>query len=365
MARPDLLVNPLITTPCRGKDGSRQRPKRTIRDRSLCDPFRSVPLADGMGSRPAFDARPGNGITCPDPERHGMNSAIEVINLRKHYGSLEAVAGISFSIPPGICFGLLGPNGAGKTTAVEIMEGIRPASSGQILYKGKPMNRTYKSEMGIQFQTTALPDYLTVREVLRLFGSLYPRTTPFDEVVQLCALGDFLDRDTRKLSGGQRQRVLLATALVNDPEILFLDEPTTGMDPQARRNFWDLVKAIKARKKTMVLTTHYMEEAYILCDEIAIMDHGRIIAQGPPAGLLEKHFAASCVSLPEPDFGAGDQGLPWPIHRASGRVEIRTTNVDLTLRQLMDKGIPLAGLQVRSQTLEDLFLELTGRDLRG
>ena len=293
------------------------------------------------------------------------NVILEARDLGKRYGSLEAVAGISFSIRSGQCFGLLGPNGAGKTTTVEIMEGIRTASSGKVLYKGKPMSRSYKAEMGIQFQTTAVPDYLTVREVLRLFASLYPRTASVDEVARLCALGDFLDRDTRKLSGGQRQRVLLATALVNDPEILFLDEPTTGMDPQARRNFWDLVKAIKRQQKTIILTTHYMEEAYILCDEVAIMDKGRIIAQGPPEQLLQSHFEAACISLPESDFTVSEDRFPWPVHRLSGVVEIRTPEVDETLRDLMERGVSLARIQVRSQTLEDLFLELTGKELRG
>jgi len=290
---------------------------------------------------------------------------LAVEGLRKRYGRVEAVADVSFSVARGVCFGLLGPNGAGKTTTVEILEGIRKPGSGHIRYKGRPMAPAYKAEMGIQFQTTAVPDYLTVREVLRLFSSFYARTLGEAHLVELCSLGDFLDRDTRKLSGGQRQRVLLATALVNDPEILFLDEPTTGMDPQARRNFWQLVQSVKARRKTIILTTHYMEEAYILCDEVGIMDHGRIIAQGPPATLLKKHFETSCVSLPEADFSIDPDVFPWPTQRESGNVEIRTPDVTETLRYLLDRGVGLSGVQVRSQTLEDLFLELTGKGLRG
>jgi ABC-2 type transport system ATP-binding protein len=221
---------------------------------------------------------------------------LEVRGLRKRYPQVEAVAGVSLAIAPGTCFGLLGPNGAGKTTTVEMIEGITPPSSGEILYKGAPVDGRFKLESGIQFQSTALQDFITVRENLAMFRAFYPRGMEVDELVRLCSLGEFLDRDARKLSGGQRQRLLLALALVNDPDVLFLDEPTTGLDPQARRNFWELVRGIKARGKTVLLTTHYMEEAHALCDRVAIMDRGRIVAEDSPGALLVAH---GCASLDE------------------------------------------------------------------
>ncbi len=191
---------------------------------------------------------------------------IEIRNLVKEFPGVRAVNDVSFDVPAGVCFGLLGPNGAGKTTTIEIMEGIAKPTSGEVLYRGEPLGRRFRAEAGIQFQSTALQDYLTVREQLRLFASLYAKTLPVEELVKLCALESILDRDARRLSGGQRQRLLLAIALVNDPSVLFLDEPTTGMDPQARRRFWDLVHAIMDRGKTILVTTHYMEEAYVLCN---------------------------------------------------------------------------------------------------
>jgi ABC-2 type transport system ATP-binding protein len=229
---------------------------------------------------------------------------LEVRNLVKRYPGVTAVDGVSFAVPEGSCFGLLGPNGAGKTTTVEILEGILPPTAGEILYRGAPLGARFRQEAGIQFQSTALQDFLTVREHLRLFRSLYAQGLEVDELVRLCALEEFQHRDARKLSGGQRQRLLLAIALVNDPQVVFLDEPTTGLDPQARRNFWDLINRIKALGKTVLLTTHYMEEAYRLCDAIAIMDHGRIIAQGPPSRLLSEHFADVVLELPAADFTA-------------------------------------------------------------
>ncbi|MBT5835738.1 MAG: ABC transporter ATP-binding protein, partial [Hellea sp.] len=190
---------------------------------------------------------------------------LEVFNLTKSFRSLKAVDDVSFSIPKGSCFGLLGPNGAGKTTTIEIIEGIKKPTTGKILYKGKERNSNFSSEMGIQFQTTALMDYLKTYEVLKLFSKLYRHTKSIDELIEICQLDEFLGTYATKLSGGQRQRLLLAIALVNDPEILFLDEPTTGLDPQARRNFWSLIRNIKKNGKTILLTTHYMEEAELLC----------------------------------------------------------------------------------------------------
>ncbi len=241
-----------------------------------------------------------------------MIPVIEIRNLIKHYSAIQAVKGISFVVQEGTCFGLLGPNGAGKTTTIEMMEGILLPTSGDVLYRGSSLDDHFRERAGILFQKTALQDHLTVGETLRLFHSFYRQTMDLAEVSRLCALQEILDRDTRQLSGGQRQRVLLAIAMVNDPDILFLDEPTTGLDPQARRNFWDLARLIKQQGKTVILSTHYMEEAYALCDEVAIMDHGVIIAQGGPDQLLKEHF-------------------------------------DLT---------------GRTPTLEDLFLALTGKTLR-
>ncbi|MBJ6610803.1 MAG: ABC transporter ATP-binding protein [Candidatus Thiothrix moscowensis] len=290
---------------------------------------------------------------------------IEVRNLHKHYPKAKAVDGVDFAVRQGICFGLLGPNGAGKTTTIEMMEGITRPSSGDILYKGEPQGERFRQEAGIQFQSTALQDFLTVRENLKFFSSLYPKGLPLEELVDICRLRDYLDRDASKLSGGQRQRMLLALALVNDPDVVFLDEPTTGLDPQARLNFWELVNSIKARNKTVLLTTHYMEEAYNLCDEIAIMDHGKIIAHGSPDELLAEHFQDVIIELPERDFPDSAKTIPHRyLDKVNGTVEIITQDVNATLAQLMQHGASLAGLQVRPRTLEDLFLQLTGKELR-
>jgi ABC-2 type transport system ATP-binding protein len=293
-----------------------------------------------------------------------MAAILEARSLVKKYRDVVAVDGVSFAVPEGICFGLLGPNGAGKTTTVEVMEGIAPATSGAALYRGEPIGARFREEAGIQFQKTALQDFLTVAETLQMFRGLYDKGPEVDEVIRLCALETIADRDNRKLSGGQQQRLLLGIALVNDPQVLFLDEPTTGLDPQARRNFWDLVKNIKARGKTIVLTTHYMEEAYFLCDRIAIMDHGRIIAEGSPQQLLEEHFADVILEIPAADFTVERTALPFQILDARGNIEISTANVEKTLAQLMELHVPLASLRIRPRNLEDLFLELTGRELR-
>jgi ABC-2 type transport system ATP-binding protein len=289
---------------------------------------------------------------------------LEVQQLIKKYPTVTAVDGVSFVVPEGVCFGLLGPNGAGKTTTIEIMEGILSATSGEVRYRGEPLNRRFKEEAGILFQKTALQDFLTVRQSLTMFRNLYDKGLDVDEVIQLCALEKLEKRDTRKLSGGQQQRLLLAIALVNDPALLFLDEPTTGLDPQARRNFWALVQSIKARRKTIILTTHYMEEAELLCDEIAIMDRGRIIAQGTPRDLLRQHFAEVLLELPRQEFPAAARTLPLRWIEASERVEITTDDLDGTLRTLMDAHVPLKDLRIRPPNLEDLFLELTGKELR-
>jgi ABC-2 type transport system ATP-binding protein len=292
------------------------------------------------------------------------SAILRVDNLVKRYADNTAVDGLSFSVRAGTCFGLLGPNGAGKTTTIEIMEGILAPTSGSVWYRGAPLGERFRAEAGILFQKTALQDFLNVRQTLNLFRGLYDHGLSVDEVIRLCALEKLLQRDNKKLSGGQLQRLLLGVALVNDPAILFLDEPTTGLDPQARRRFWELVESIKAQRKTIILTTHYMEEAELLCDEIVIVDHGRIIAQGAPHALLRQHFQAVLLELPIEDWTAAARTLGLTFFEAAGRVELTTNDLEGTLRTLMQAGISLAHLRIRPPNLEDLFLELTGKDLR-
>jgi ABC-2 type transport system ATP-binding protein len=293
-----------------------------------------------------------------------MNPVLEVRELVKQYPGVRAVDGVSFAIAQGQCFGLLGPNGAGKTTTVEIMEGVTKPTSGEVLYRGEPLGARFRAEAGIQFQKTALQDFLTVRETLALFTRLYPRRRDVDDLIRTCALEQVEDRDNRKLSGGQMQRLLLAIALANDPQVLFLDEPTTGLDPQARHNFWELIRRTKAEGRTVLLTTHYMEEAYFLCDVVAIMDRGRIIAEGPPSRLLQEHFDDVVLELPREDFRIEPAAFPLPVLIASDRVEISTGDVEGALRALLERGVPVRHLRIRPRNLEDLFLELTGRELR-
>jgi len=293
-----------------------------------------------------------------------MEFILEVKGLTKRFGSFTAVDDIDLNLTKGLCFGLLGPNGAGKTTTVEILEGITKPTSGTVLYNREPLGKAFKDSAGIMFQTTALQEFITVREILMLFSKFYPRTTPIAELVDKCALAEFLDRDTRQLSGGQRQRLLLAIALVNDPSILFLDEPTTGLDPQSRRNFWALIRDIKQQNKTILLTTHYMEEAYELCDEIAIMDHGNIIARGTPQQLLTEHFNSVVVQLPAVDIKSAQNKLPLTMIIRGDDINIESQDVNETMRVLLEHNIDLTNIKIRSHTLEDLFLKLTGHQLR-
>lgn len=290
-------------------------------------------------------------------------SVIDVEALTKVYNDVKAVDGIDFSIHKGQCFGLLGPNGAGKTTTIEIMEGIIKPTSGRVKYYGKLAQSDISQQIGIQFQHTALQDFLTVQETLDLFTSFYESTLPHSQLIELCDLSEFLDRDNRLLSGGQRQRLLLALALINDPDIVFLDEPTTGLDPQARRNFWQLIQNIKANNKTIILTTHYMDEAEQLCDEVVIMDKGKIIETGTPHQLLNKHFSDVFIYLPKEQvtFALIEQ-YGWKL--VGERVEIATTQVESTLTMLMKEEVSLDGLHVKSANLDDLFLKLTGHSLR-
>jgi ABC-2 type transport system ATP-binding protein len=292
-----------------------------------------------------------------------MEIILETKGLTKRYKELTAVDRLNLSIRSGVCFGLLGPNGAGKTTTLEMIEGILPPTDGEILFRGKAVGLEFRERMGIQFQSTALPDRLYVNEVLKLFSSFYRRRADIDELRSLCDLGEFWTRDASKLSGGQRQRLLLALALVNDPDIVFLDEPTTGLDPQARRRFWELVRLIRKRGKTVVLTTHYMEEAYELCDEIAIMDHGRVIAQGSPDKLLHEHFSGLSIRIPKGEnFKLAADSIPGSeVFERNDAYEILTKNPDSTMRALLDRSVPLEGIQIRTRNLEDLFLKLTGK----
>jgi ABC-2 type transport system ATP-binding protein len=293
-----------------------------------------------------------------------MTIALEARNLVKQYPGVLAVNDVSFAVREGICFGLLGPNGAGKTTTVEIMEGVSPATSGEVWYYGSPAGDRFREEAGIQFQNTALQDFISVRETLEMFQSLYDRQADLDLIIEQCSLVELVDRDNRKLSGGQRQRLLLAVALVNRPRLVFLDEPTTGLDPQARRNFWDLVKRIREDGTTVILTTHYMEEAQILCDEIAIMDSGKIIIQGAPDELLRDHYKNTIIELPIADFSGELADLEHRVVDSLGVIEIETNDVNASLRELAARTSGLNRLKIRQPNLEDLFLDLTGHSLR-
>jgi len=293
-----------------------------------------------------------------------MSIVLEARNLTKQYPGVRAVDGVSFAMREGICFGLLGPNGAGKTTTVEIIEGVTPATSGEVFYCGEPVGMKFQQEAGIQFQNTALQDFLTVRETIEMFRALYERKADLDDLIEQCSLGGLLDRDNRKLSGGQRQRLLLAVALVNRPRLIFLDEPTTGLDPQARRNFWDLVQSLRTQGASIVLTTHYMDEAEVLCDEIAIMDGGEIVTQGSPDQLLRERYKGLIIELPIGDITDELQGVEHTVYENLGIVEVVTSDVSASLQQLSGHVRNLNHIKIRQPNLEDLFLDLTGHTLR-
>lgn len=293
-----------------------------------------------------------------------MQPALTARQLVKHYPGVVAVDDVSFDVEPGTCFGLLGPNGAGKTTTVEIIEGVTKATSGEVYYKGEIAGARFRQEAGIQFQNTALQDFITVRETIQMFRTLYARQADFDELIDQCSLRDLLDRDNRKLSGGQRQRLLLAVALVNKPQLIFLDEPTTGLDPQARRNFWDLVQRIRADGATIVLTTHYMDEAQVLCDTIAIMDAGKIVTQGAPDTLLREQYEGLIIELPIDDIRGDISSLQHTVHETRGVIEFVTVDVSTSLEILSTKTVDLNRVKIRQPNLEDLFLDMTGHALR-
>jgi ABC-2 type transport system ATP-binding protein len=305
----------------------------------------------------------------------GGSPVIRVRGLTKRYGEVQAVAGVDFDVAAGEIFGLLGPNGAGKTTTVEILEGLRAPDGGEVDVLGVDVTHgadELKPRIGVSLQTAALYPKLTVTEVLDLFRSFYARSRPTAELIEALDLGERKDAQTRVLSGGQRQRLAVALALVNDPELVFLDEPTTGLDPAARRSLWDLVLGLKAAGRTVLLTTHYMEEAEVLCDRLAIMDHGRILEMGTVDELVTKRFHERAVrfdrlpELTEAELAA----LPAvsSVKADGGEMLLYTRDVGPTIGALLAlterRGLEPQNLAIRRATLEDVFLDLTGRALR-
>ena len=296
--------------------------------------------------------------------------AVVVADIRKNYGDLKAVDGVSFTVAEGEFFGILGPNGAGKTTTLEIVEGLRKPDGGQVTLLGEqpwPRNPKLLPRIGVQLQASSFFEKLTAREQLQTFGSLYgvSRRTA-DEMLELVGLTDKADVQENKLSGGQRQRLSIACALVHDPDLVFLDEPTAALDPQARRNLWDVLRAIQARGKTIVYTTHYLDEAEILCDRVAIMDRGRILAMDAPATLVRGLDAPTHVVLQKGvltrEAARGITGVE-DAHEDEVSLTISTRKPAPVLSALAERGT-LDGLQVRTATLEDVFLDLTGREYR-
>lgn len=289
---------------------------------------------------------------------------LELVDIHKSYKHLRAVDGVSVAIRKGACFGLLGPNGAGKTTLIEIAEDIIRPTSGNIFYKGSARGAGFRQEVGIMFQQTSLFSHLTVFETLRTFGRLYDRPEDLPGLMALCHLDEVKDQFNDRISGGQKQRLLLALALLNRPELVFLDEPSTGMDPQARRNMWDIIRAIGAQNRTIVLTTHSMEEAEHLCDEVAIMDKGRLIAQGSPQSLIRAHCRTATVSVPRKTLPESVSGIDGVVQIREDQVDIQTENVNAVVGQLLTLGVDMRQVEVKIPTLEDVFLTLTGRRLR-
>ncbi len=297
--------------------------------------------------------------------------SISVSGLEKVYGSIRAVDGISFTVGSGEVFGLLGPNGAGKSTTVEIMAGLRQRDAGQVSVLGLDPGsqaRELRPRIGMQMQSASLYPRLTVLEVLRLFASFYPAPISVAEVLERVELTDKARALTSQLSGGQVQRLSIAVAMIGDGELAFLDEPTTGLDPQARRRVWSVISDLRAAAKTVVLTTHYMEEAERLCDRVAVVDRGRIIAMGSPRALIEEHFSERAVefrSQGTPDLNLETIRGVTRIEHADGRTTLYTSQVGLTVESLLalvDGAID--DFTVRQATLEDVFLKLTGRRIR-
>jgi len=305
-------------------------------------------------------------------------SALRVHQLRKAYKDVVAVDGLDLEVQAGECFGLLGPNGAGKTTTVEICEGLTEPDSGEVEVLGRRWlsdAAELRQRLGIQLQDTQLSEKLTVFETVRLFRSFFRQGAGAAEVIARVQLEEKRNSRVGDLSGGQKQRLALACALVGDPDFLFLDEPTTGLDPQARRQLWDLIEEFRTSGRTILLTTHYMDEAERLCDRVAILDHGKVIALGTPRELIASTCAEQMV-----EFSAGSSGkfLDLPaLRRIEGVREVRTNNgavllqvaelhtaVPALLAELTRQNVPLTELRTHSATLEDVFVTLTGRHLR-
>jgi ABC-2 type transport system ATP-binding protein len=303
-------------------------------------------------------------------------TALRVRNLRKAFKDVVAVDGVDLEVRSGECFGLLGPNGAGKTTTIEICEGLTAADSGEVEVLGLRWSSdasTLRQKLGIQLQETQLAEKLTVFETLSLFRSFFLQGPGAEEAIRMVQLEEKRGARVGALSGGQKQRLALACALVGDPDLLFLDEPTTGLDPQARRQLWDLIEEFKAAGRTILLTTHYMEEAERLCDRVAIMDHGKIMTQGTPRELIAGIGVEHVV-----EFSAGSNALDMDrVRGVAGVRDVRSENgsvllqvtelhraVPALLEELGRQGVPLTELRTHSATLEDVFVHLTGRHLR-
>ncbi len=308
-----------------------------------------------------------------------METVISCRELRKTYdGKVEAVRGLDLAIQAGECFGLLGPNGAGKTTTIEILEGLLAPSSGEVEILGmtwQAHERELREWLGISLQETRLSEKLTVRETLQLFASFYHHPNSVTAVLEELSLGEKADALVGKLSGGQKQRLAVATALVGNPKILFLDEPTTGLDPQSRRQLWDIIRQFQQRRGTVLLTTHYMDEAERLCDRLAIIDHGQIIAAGTPSELIARlsghHVIEFALSDAVGDDGdalwshlPGVQSVRSEDRRFSLQVEEPHQTIPALLSLVQQKGARLVHLTTRQASLEDVFVQLTGRHLR-
>jgi ABC-2 type transport system ATP-binding protein len=308
-----------------------------------------------------------------------MPAAIQCRDLRKTYdGKVEAVRGLSLEIQTGECFGLLGPNGAGKTTTIEILEGLLDPSSGEVSifgYSWRENEREMREWLGISLQETRLGEKLTVRETVELFASFYREPRSSDEVLEEMQLMEKADSWVGKLSGGQKQRLAVATALVCNPKILFLDEPTTGLDPQSRRQLWEIIRAFQRDGGTVLLTTHYMDEAERLCDRLAIVDHGQIIAEGTPADLIERlggHHVVEFAVSGNSDGATLEawRGLPSveSVRSDDGLTALNVKEPHLTIPALLEaverQGRALEHLTTRQASLEDVFVRLTGRHLR-
>jgi ABC-2 type transport system ATP-binding protein len=303
------------------------------------------------------------------------DTVIRCRDVRKTYGEVHAVDGVTFEVGRGEVFGLLGPNGAGKTTTVEMLEGLRSPDGGSLEVLGIDVAAhpdALQERIGVTLQTAELYPKLTVVEVLDLFRSFYKRSLPTQQLIDFLDLNDRRNGRTKELSGGQRQRLAVALALVNDPEVIFLDEPTTGLDPAARRSLWDLVEALKAQGKTILLTTHYMEEAETLCDRLAIMDHGKLIEMGTVREVVSRRFKERAVQFDRVE-GLDDARLAAmtavsSVKHDDGEVLLYTSDVPATISELLAAtealGVEAHNLTVRRATLEDVFLDLTGRALR-